>query len=283
MVQCAMDLIDLALQEDLGDAGDVTSEAIFGKETGSFTVTSKDTGILCGTRVCISVCARLDPGITVTLHKQDGDRLAKGDTVASITGRVSSILAAERTALNFLSHLSGIATKTHAFVRQSGGRVRIMDTRKTIPGLRELEKYAVACGGGENHRRGLYDMVLIKDNHIDAAGGITQAVQAVKRRWGDMYFIEVETRNLPEVAEALSCGADRIMLDNMDISVICEAVKRISGRAEIEASGNMSRERIQELADAGVDCISFGELTHTVKAFDFSLKKSGRQRWKTPT
>ncbi|MBQ3923714.1 MAG: carboxylating nicotinate-nucleotide diphosphorylase, partial [Spirochaetales bacterium] len=159
------------------------------------------------------------------------------------------------------------------FAAQSNGKLKILDTRKTIPGLRYLQKYAVACGGGQNHRIGLFDMVLIKDNHIDAAGSIRAAVENVRKMWGDKFKIEVETRNLDEVRQALEMHADRIMLDNMPDDVMAEAVKIIDGKAEIEASGNMTIDRIAPLSKIGIDFISFGELTHTVKVFDFSLKK----------
>ena len=178
--------------------------------------------------------------------------------------------------MNLLSHLSGIASKTNEFVRETNGRSTILDTRKTLPGLRELQKYAVRCGGGENHRMGLYDMVMVKDNHIDAAGGIEKAVNKVRDKWGSKYKIEVETRTLEEVGKALISGVDRIMLDNMNIETMRKAVELINGKTETEASGNMILDRISKVSQTGVDFISVGELTHTVKAFDFSLKRGKR-------
>ena len=266
-------LIDMALNEDLLDAGDITSEAIFSDETYSYRLVSKDTGVLCGIDIFSAVMERVDRRIIIKKYFTDTSRIKPGDIIADVSGPVASILRAERTALNFLSHLSAIATKTAMFVNEAGGRVKILDTRKTIPGYRELQKYGVRCGGGENHRMGLYDMVMIKDNHSDAAGGITNAVAKVRRKWGHMFRVEVEARNIEEVKEALSAGADRIMLDNMTDGDMKKAVEYIAGGAETEASGNMNLERIKSVAGTGVDYISFGELTNSVKAFDFSLKE----------
>ncbi|HQJ04947.1 MAG TPA: carboxylating nicotinate-nucleotide diphosphorylase, partial [Spirochaetota bacterium] len=209
----------------------------------------------------------------VKFYFKDGDALKKGDIVARVKGDIKTALKGERTSLNFISHLSGISSKTNAFVKEAGGFVKILDTRKTIPGLRNLQKYAVKTGGGENHRIGLYDMVLIKDNHIDAAGGVSKAVEKVRARWKNRFKIEVETRNFDEIKEALSCKVDRIMLDNMSIDNMKEAVKIIDKKSEIEISGNMTLEKIKAIREIGIDYISFGELTHTVKVFDFSLKK----------
>ena len=267
------ELIEMALAEDLGENGDVTAEAIFTDEVYSFSLVSKDEGILCGIEIFKMVMARVDTNIKIKTFFADGDPIKRGDIVASVSGPAVSILKGERTALNFISHLSGIATKTYLFVKEADGKTAILDTRKTLPGYRGLHKYAVRCGGGTNHRMGLYDMVMIKDNHADAAGGIKSALEKVRAKWGDKYKIEVEARNLNEVKEALDCAADIIMLDNMTDDVMTEAVKFIAGRAKTEASGNMSFERIKSAASSGVDSISFGELTHTVKAFDFSLKE----------
>jgi nicotinate-nucleotide pyrophosphorylase (carboxylating) len=267
-------LVSRALEEDLDSDGDVTSLAIFDhSQDGSFTLYAKQSGILCGSGVFTLVCSEVDPKINVLFNFQDGDKLSKGAVVAEVNGPVLTVLQAERTALNFISHLSGIATKTAMFAHASMGRVTILDTRKTLPGYRNLQKYAVRCGGGKNHRTGLYDMVMIKDNHIDAAGSITSAVSKVRTRWDKRFAIEVETRNLDEVKEALACGVDRIMLDNMDNSMMKDAVSIINGGTEIEVSGNMTYERIPEIASlGGIDFISFGELTHTITVFDFSLK-----------
>lgn len=266
-------LIEMALNEDLLDIGDVTSEAIFKDESYSYKLMAKESGILCGIDIFIDVMKHVDERIEVKNHFNDRDTVNRGDIIADVSGPVVSILKAERTALNFISHLSAIATKTSLFVKRSEGKTVILDTRKTLPGYRELQKYAVNCGGGENHRMGLYDMVMIKDNHSDAAGGITAAVERVKARWGDKYKIEVEARNIEEVKEALKCGADRIMLDNMSDADMENAVEYIAGRAETEASGNMNLQRIKSTSLTGVDYISFGELTNSVKAFDFSLKE----------
>ena len=265
-------LVTQTLKEDLSETGDITSQAIFTTEKDIFNLVSKDTGILCGSTTAIEVFNEVDAEISVTFLKHDGDELSPGTLVAVISGKVRSILTAERTALNFLSHLSGIAPKTHRYTLAAKGAV-VLDTRKTIPGLRELEKYAVTCGGGQNHRMGLYDMVMIKDNHIDAAGGIPQAVQRIRDMWGDTYRIEVEARTLEEVRLALDSAADRIMLDNMPLQMMKEAVLMVGETAETEASGNVTLERIPSIADTGVNFISVGGLTHTVTAFDFSLRK----------
>jgi nicotinate-nucleotide pyrophosphorylase (carboxylating) len=266
-------LIEMAFNEDLLDTGDVTSEAIFQDEIYSYKLMAKESGILCGIEIFTAVMKFIDNNITVKKYFDDRDSINRGDIIADISGPVVSVLKGERTALNFISHLSAIATKTAVFVKRAEGKVIILDTRKTLPGYRELHKFAVNCGGGENHRMGLYDMIMIKDNHSDAAGGITAAVERVKARWGDKYKIEVETRNMEEVKEALNCGADRIMLDNMSDADMEEAVEFIAGRAETEASGNMDLQRIKSTSQTGVDYISFGELTNSVKAFDFSLKE----------
>ena len=266
-------LIEMALYEDLLNIGDITSEAIFKDELYSYKLIAKDSGVLCGIDIFIAVMKYVDDKINIKKFFNDKDTINKGDIVADISGPVISILKAERTALNFISHLSGIATKTAIFVKESNGRATILDTRKTLPGYRELQKYAVLCGGGKNHRMGLYDTILIKDNHSDAVAGITNAVERVKARWGNKYKIEVETRNIDEVKEAAKCNVDRIMLDNMSNSEMKEAVDYIEGKIETEASGNMNLQRIHDVSLTGVNFISFGELTNSVKAFDFSLKE----------
>jgi nicotinate-nucleotide pyrophosphorylase (carboxylating) len=268
------DIIKMALGEDIPETGDVTSEAIFGDERDTFRLYSKDNGILCGTGVFDAVMNLVDTGIMVDWNYKDGDPIIEGTLLAEISGKVISILKAERTALNFLSIMSAVSTRTARFVNKAAGKLVILDTRKTIPGMRRLQKYAVVCGGGRNHRMGLHDMVMIKDNHIDAAGGITRAVNMIRSRWGSRFRIEIETRDLDEVQEALTCGADRIMLDNMDEKQMAAAVRLINGACETEASGNMTVAKINKAASAGVDYISAGELTNSVKAFDFSLKKN---------
>ena len=203
--------------------------------------------------------------------KKDGDNISKGDRLAEISGKAVSILQAERVALNFLQRMSGIATMTNKFVRQIVSfKAKLLDTRKTTPMLREFEKYAVRVGGGFNHRFGLYDMVMLKENHIRAVGSITAAVNRI-RKHTTSYKIEVEVTNLRELEEAAKCGVDRIMLDNMSLSEMREAVKKISGKVKLEASGNVTLETIGKIAETGVDFISSGSLTHSYKSFDISL------------
>lgn len=265
-------LIDIAFDEDFAQSADVTTDAIFpdGMGNGTYILRAKDNGILCGTQIVEMVFKKLDSSLKVDFMHSDGDFISYGDVVAEIEGKIASILKGERTALNFICYLSAIATRTNEFVK-AASPVKILDTRKTLPGYRRLAKYAVACGGAVNHRMGLYDMVMIKDNHIDGAGSIAQAVKLVREKWGNRYKIEAETRNLTEVEEALRLDVDRIMLDNMDNQTIMKAVKMINGKKEIEASGNMTLERVKTLADSGIDYISVGELTHSVTVFDFSL------------
>jgi len=268
-----LELIEIACEEDLNEMGDVTSSAIFQNEKDHFYLLAKDTGILCGIEIFEKIFHAVEPKIIIKTNFHDGDKIQSKKITATIQGNVAAILQAERTALNLLSHLSGIASKTNEFVKLTKGKTKILDTRKTLPGLRKLQKYAVRCGGGENHRMGLYDMVMIKDNHIDAAGCIDNAVKEVRKKWGNKFKIEVETRNLSEVQQALNSGADRIMLDNMNLKMMQKAVNLISDRVETEASGNMTLDRISEVSQTGVDYISVGELTHTIKAFDFSLRR----------
>ncbi|MEA5033735.1 MAG: carboxylating nicotinate-nucleotide diphosphorylase [Sphaerochaeta sp.] len=271
------ELIRMALSEDLGIQGDVTSQAIFTDEEDIFILFAKDSGVLCGSEVFREVFRQVDPLVSVDFFYSDGDAIVHGDQVAKLAGKVLSILTAERTAINFLSFLSGIASKAKKYVDQASSRgVLILDTRKTLPGYRKLSKYAVSCGGAANHRQGLYDMVLIKDNHIDAAGSITEAVRRIRALWSNTYKIEVETRTLDEVEEAISCNVDRIMLDNMDNDLMGKAVSMVHGAAETEASGNMTLQRIDGVDKIGVDFISVGDITHSVQAFDFSLKQQSR-------
>jgi nicotinate-nucleotide pyrophosphorylase (carboxylating) len=267
-------LLTLALDEDLKEVGDVTSRAIFDEENVTAVLFSKDKGILAGTGFFIQVFERVDPDLTFELLKNDGQVLNCGDIIAKIHGRTRSILEAERTAINFLSFLSGIATETDLFVSaaEESGKAVILDTRKTLPAYRSLSKYAVTVGGGRNHRIGLYDMVMIKDNHIDAAGSIAAAVAKVREKWDTTYAIEVECRTLDEVAQAVSLQVDVIMLDNMDPEMTIAAVHLGKGDVQFEASGNMDLEKIKLYSSTGVDFLSVGKLTHSVKAFDFSLK-----------
>jgi nicotinate-nucleotide pyrophosphorylase (carboxylating) len=265
-------LIKQALSEDLGP-GDVTSEAAIpeGSESSAAMLAKQDL-VLAGLPVACAVFRVLDPAIRVTSLAADGDRVSAGTKLAELSGNTRSLLAGERTALNLVQHLSGIATLTARYVEQLAGlKARVLDTRKTLPGLRQLEKYAVRTGGGTNHRMGLYDMVLIKDNHIKAAGGIAQAMEAVRKKTRGLR-IEVETSDLREVNEALSCRADIIMLDNMPLDLMREAVRLINGRALVEASGNVTLETIRSIAETGVDFISSGSLTHSAPAADISMK-----------
>ncbi len=265
-------IIKTALKEDFNRSGDITSKAVFNNEKDTYCLYAKGTGILCGIDIFRAVFLKVDRKCKIDLFYKDGDTILSGYKIACITGKIKSILSAERTAINIISHLSGISTKTYSFVSKSKDRAVILDTRKTIPGLRYLEKYAVKCGGGDNHRMGLFDMILIKDNHIDGAGSIKAAVEKTREKWGSRYKIEVETRTLKEVEEALNADADRIMLDNMDTETMKKAVLLINRQAEVEVSGNIKLERIEEIASTGVDYISIGELTHSLTAFDFSLR-----------
>jgi nicotinate-nucleotide pyrophosphorylase (carboxylating) len=215
----------------------------------------------------------LDKSIKVNKLIDDGYRAKRGDIIAEVLGSLSNILKAERVALNIFQRMSGIATLTSKYVKAvRGSKAKILDTRKTMPGLRVLDKMAVRIGGGCNHRTGLYDGVLIKDNHIEASGGITAAVKAQRKRLPHTLKIEVETKNIKEVKEALNCGVDIIMLDNMTVPAMKKAVDYVAGRAILEASGNVNLQSVSEIAATGVDLISIGELTHSVQAADISLK-----------
>ncbi len=265
------DLIKQALAEDLNKTGDITSQAIFEDKKARYKLISKDRGLLCGQNYFSDVFYLVDKKCIVQFYFEDGEEIDYQDKIATVQGKIKSILTGERVALNFLSHLSGIASKTHLFVKETSGKARIRDTRKTIPGLREAQKYAVKCGGGQNHRMGLFDMVMIKDNHIDGAGSIKNAVAKVRKKWGSKFKIEVETRNLTEVKEAIKGKVDVIMLDNMSLPEMKKAIKIIANQSLTEASGNMTIDRIRKVSEIDLDFISIGALTHSVKAFDFSL------------
>jgi nicotinate-nucleotide pyrophosphorylase (carboxylating) len=268
-------LIDLALAEDIGPGDITTAHTIRPEAAGQGIIVAKEDLTIAGLDLARSVFERLDAGVRFDAGCQDGDRIATGRTVARITGRLCALLTGERTALNFLQRLSGIATYVHDCVAGlQGSSVKLLDTRKTTPGWRQLEKYAVRAGGGSNHRMGLYDAVLIKDNHIAAAGGITAAVEGIKAHVGPEMTIEVETTCQDEVREALRAGAHIIMLDNMDLTQIREAVRIVAGRAKLEASGGVTREHLAALAATGVDYISSGALTHSARAVDLSMKIS---------
>ena len=269
-------IIKAALAEDIG-TGDITTQAtVSRKKKGRAQAVAKDDFVIAGIDVFAETFQLLDRSIKVKKLMDDGCRAKKGDVIAEVSGSLFNILQAERVALNIFQRMSGIATLTAKYVEAvRGTKAKIFDTRKTMPGLRVLDKMAVRIGGGYNHRTGLYDGVLIKDNHIEAAGGITAAVKAQRRRLPHTLKIEVETKNIQEVKEALKCGVDIIMLDNMTVPAMKKAVDFVAGRALLEASGNVSRQRVSEIAATGVDLISIGELTHSVRAADISLKIKG--------
>ncbi|MDR1755370.1 MAG: carboxylating nicotinate-nucleotide diphosphorylase [Culturomica sp.] len=265
-------LIDLAVEEDIA-AGDLTTDSIIPANSRAVAeMKMKADGVISGLEIARQVYERFEKGVLFTPFVKDGDRVKKGDIILRIEASYRCLLLGERLSLNILQRMSGIATETARYVRElAGTRTRLLDTRKTAPGLRVLDKMAVKQGGGSNHRMGLFDMVMIKDNHIKVAGSISKAVQAVRARIPAGIRVEVETTNLAEVREALAAGADIIMFDNMDTAAMAEAVKVIGGKAETEASGNMNIPRLKEVAATGVDYISAGALTHSVTALDISM------------
>lgn len=267
------DLIKSAITEDINYIDVATDYLLDENHVSQAYFVSKAEGVLCGLDVAMRVFQLLDSSFSCTLHKRDGDAVKKGDLIAEFSGKTVKLLKGERTALNLIQHMSGIATATSLCVKEiEGTRATIADTRKTLPGLRSLQKYAVTCGGGKNHRYNLSDCAMLKDNHIDAKGGITPAVKALREKIGHTVKIEVETRTLDEVREALSAGADIIMLDNMDNETMAEAVRIVDSKALLEASGNLTKERLRSVAELGVDILSIGALTHSVQAFDISMK-----------
>lgn len=278
------ELIDRALREDIG-SGDLSTRILSDDLTGLAKIYAKQEGVVAGLSLVEQVFQSVDPRIHVHRLVKEGDRVKVGEVVLELVGALSSILQGERTALNFLQHLSGIATATQKAVDQVAGLpVHIVDTRKTLPGWRALQKYAVRVGGGQNHRFGLYDAVMLKDNHLAAVGGLTAAVERTRAQVGHMIKIEVECESMDQVKEAVTCGVDVIMLDNMGIEEMREAVLYIDKRAIVEASGGMQEELLRTVAETGVDLISIGALTHSVKAMDFSLdlgdiKASTKASW----
>ena len=267
------DVIKSALKEDINYIDVTTDYLIDENATTTARFVAKSDGVLCGLDVALTVFKMLDDSITFEILKNDGDKLNKGDIICRMSGNTRALLKGERTALNLIQHMSGIATATNKCVELvKGTNASVVDTRKTLPGLRALQKYAVTCGGGKNHRYNLSDAAMLKDNHIDAYGSITNAVNALRQKAGHMLKIEVETRSLDDVREALAVGADVIMLDNMDCPTMAEAVKINAGRAKLEASGNITLDNIAEVAKTGVDIISLGALTHSVHAFDISMR-----------
>ena len=266
-------LIKEAISEDINYI-DVSADYLIPEDqrNDSYFVAKAD-GVLCGLDIAMRVFTLLDDTFTFTAHKKDGEEVKAGDLIVEFNGKTACLLKGERTALNIIQHMSGIATATNKAVKLcEGTNASVTDTRKTLPGLRALQKYAVVCGGGKNHRYNLSDGAMLKDNHIDAGGGITNAVAILRSKLGHMVKIEVETRNFDEVKEAVAAGADIIMLDNMTNAQMKECVKYIDGRAKTEASGNITLDNIAEVAKTGVDIISLGALTHSVKAFDISMK-----------
>ena len=260
------------LREDLGQ-GDLTSLLVVPEDIeGEALILAKEGGVLAGLWVAERVFALADPRTAFAPLVAEGARVAEGTEVARVRGPLRGILAGERLALNLLQRLSGIATLTRAYVEAlAGTKAQILDTRKTTPGLRALEKYAVRVGGGRNHRYGLFDGILIKENHVRAAGGVGEAVRRAKARAPHYLKVEVEVRDLAELEEALEAGADLILLDNFPLEALREAVRRVGGRVPLEASGNMTLERAKAAAEAGVDYVSVGALTHSAKALDLSL------------
>ena len=265
--------IRLALEEDI-NSEDVTTNSVMPEyKKGEVQLICKEDGIIAGLPIFERVFLLLDPRTKVTFDVKDGDRVEKGRHLATVTGDIRVLLAGERTALNYLQRMSGIATYTNTVVKLlEGTRTKLLDTRKTTPCMRIFEKYAVRVGGGNNHRYNLSDGILLKDNHIDAAGGVKEAIAAAKAYAPFVRRIEVETENLSMVREAVEAGADIIMLDNMTPGQMAEAVKLIDGRAETECSGNITRENIRAITETGVDYVSSGALTHSAPILDISLK-----------
>ncbi len=268
------DIIKTALTEDINYIDMAADNLLSDSQVSSAAFLAKADGVLCGIDIALRVFELLG-NFKFEKYKNDGDKLKKGDIIATIEGPTKLLLKGERTSLNLIQHMSGIATMTNEAVELvKGTNATVTDTRKTLPGLRALQKYAVTCGGGRNHRFNLSDAAMLKDNHIDACSGITEAVRILRGKIGHTVKIEVETRNLAEVEEALATGCEIIMLDNMDCDTMKKAVETVGGRALLEASGNITSETIRPVAETGVDIISIGALTHSVKAFDISLKIS---------
>jgi len=265
------EVVRRALAEDLG-WGDVTTEATVSADLrAKGVILAKSPCVLAGLDVAAEVFLQLDPGCAFERRKLDGERCEPGDLVAEVRGGAAAMLTAERTALNFLQRLSGIATITRRFVDAAGGRIIVLDTRKTTPTLRALEKYAVRAGSGTNHRAGLDDGILIKDNHIRLAGGVAEAVRRMKAENPEMP-IEVEAQSLEQVDEALAAGVDILLVDNLPLDAITEAVRRARGRAKVEISGGVTLERLPELAATGANYVSVGALTHSAPAADLSFE-----------
>lgn len=271
------DLIEIAIAEDLGDGDHTSLSTIPHDEKGAARLIIKQDGILAGVDVALKIFKAVDPELKVEVFLQNGTPVKKGDIAFTVEGNVISILQAERLVLNFMQRLSGVATQTHIYAEKIADlHTKVLDTRKTTPGLRLLEKQAVKIGGGENHRIGLFDMILIKDNHVDFAGGIKQAITAAQnycKAKGKKLDIEIETRSLDEIREAMEVGGiRRIMLDNFDLEMTRKAVELIGGKYETESSGGITLDTLRDYALTGVDYISVGALTHHIKSLDMSLK-----------
>jgi nicotinate-nucleotide pyrophosphorylase (carboxylating) len=261
-----------ALAEDVGD-GDLTAALVPAERRGLARVIARESAVVCGAPWVEEAFRQVDPAVRVRFHVEDGKRCEKGQVVFEAEGPARSLLTAERTALNFLQLLSAVATKTAHYVEAvRGTRAHIVDTRKTLPGLRLAQKYAVRMGGGTNHRIGLYDAVLVKENHIAAAGGVTAVLEAARRVAADAAFVEIEVERLDQLQEALAAGAQMVLLDNMDLPTLREAVRINDGRAILEISGGVTLDTLRALAETGVDRISIGTLTKDVKAIDYSMR-----------
>lgn len=266
-------LIKTALLEDINYVDITTDYLIPEDQENEAKFLAKADGVLCGIEVALRVFTLIQPDFQYEVFIHDGEEVKKGDIIAKIKGKTRTILKGERTALNLLQHMSGISSMTNRIVKiVEGTNASVADTRKTLPGMRPLQKYAVTVGGGKNHRFNLSDAAMLKDNHVDAGGGITNAVTKLRTKLGHMAKVELEVRTLDELREALSVDVDVIMLDNMDNDTMREAVKIADGKALLEASGGITEETIRGVAETGVDIISIGALTHSVKAFDISLK-----------
>ncbi|MBT8356419.1 MAG: carboxylating nicotinate-nucleotide diphosphorylase [Desulfobacterales bacterium] len=270
------DLIEIALKEDIGYADITTDNLVDPELEGVGIAIAKENFVVAGLEIAKRVFQSLDDKVVYESGFKDGDMLEQGGTIFQVSGKLGALLKGERTALNFLQRLSGIATNVRSYVAElKNTTMRLVDTRKTTPGLRFLEKYAVRVGGAFNHRMGLYDGVLIKDNHISACGGITASVERIRSKISHLVKIEVEVSTTDEVKEALAAGADVIMLDNMNIKQIKKSIALIGGRAIVEVSGGVTRDNIVRLADIGVDLISVGALTHSARSMDISMRIEG--------
>lgn len=267
------EIIERALREDINYIDAATDYLLDDDDVSTARFVAKASGVLCGIDIAVRVFEMFDKDVSVQINIKDGGKVEKGDVIAVVTGKTKAILKAERTALNILQHMSGIASETAKYAECcKGTKAHVTETRKTLPGLRAIEKYAVTVGGGKNHRFNLSDGAMLKDNHIDAYGSITKAVEALRSKMGHMIKIEVEVRNEDELREALACNADVIMLDNMTCEQMKKCVAIADGKAVLEASGNVTLDNMAEVAATGVDIVSVGALTHSVKAFDISLK-----------